>query len=58
MSRWFWSAALVLMLSAFSSFPQGTFRNMDFELAQIPQNQPAATVSAASALPFWTVYYG
>jgi len=31
---------------------------MDFELAQIPQNQPPGIVSAASALPFWTVYYG
>jgi hypothetical protein len=58
MSRWFWSAAVVLMLSAFSSLPQGTFRNMDFELTQIPQNQPAGLVSTASALPFWTVYYG
>jgi len=37
---------------------QGTFRNMNFELAQIPQTQPPGVVSAALAFPFWTVYYG
>jgi len=37
---------------------QGTFRNMDFEQAQIPQNQPSGLVSADLAFPFWTVYYG
>lgn len=37
---------------------QGTFRNLDFELSQIPQTQPSGLVSASLALPSWTVYYG
>jgi hypothetical protein len=31
---------------------------MDFEQAQIPQNQPSGLASADLAFPFWTVYYG
>ena len=50
------TAALGVM--CVSAFAQGTFRNMDFEEAQIDQNQPRGVVSADLALPFWTVYYG
>src|SRR3974390_553429 len=46
------------MLSCLTAQGQGTFRNMDFELAQIPQNQPHGLVAADLAFPFWTVYYG
>ena len=46
------------MLSCLTAQGQGTFRNMDFELAQIPQNQPHGFVAADLAFPFWTVYYG
>jgi hypothetical protein len=41
-----------------SAGAQGTFRNMDFEQSQIPQNQSPGLVSADLAFPFWTVYYG
>lgn len=52
------SAWLAVCVGHTSSPAQGTFRSMDFELAQIPQNQPHGFVSADSAFPFWTVYYG
>jgi len=48
----------VLGAVCFSAAGQGTFRNMDFELARIPQNQPWGFVPADQAFPFWTVYYG
>ena len=41
-----------------AALAQGTFRNMDFEQAQIPQTQPPGVVSTDLAFPFWTVYYG
>jgi hypothetical protein len=38
---------------------QGTFRNLDFELAQVPTSTPAGTlVPTGSAVPFWTAYLG
>jgi hypothetical protein len=50
-------SALVL-LQPLGMVAQGTFRNMDFEQSQIPQNQPHGYVAADLAFPFWTVYYG
>lgn len=49
-----------LILAIATAHGQGTstFQNLDFELAQIPQNQPPGIVSGSLALPFWTVYYG
>ena len=46
------------LLRPFAVVAQGTFRNMDFEQAQIPQDQPRGVVSADLAFPFWSVYYG
>ena len=46
------------ILCCLSARGQGTFRNLDFELAQIPESQPSGFVSANLAFPFWTVYYG
>ena len=38
---------------------QGTFRNLDFELAQVPTSTPPSTlVPASEALPLWTAYVG
>ena len=51
-----WLASALLWKAPCSA--QGTFRNLDFELAQIPQSQPVGDVSTAAALPFWAVYYG
>jgi len=46
------------ILCCLSAEGQGTFRNTDFEVAQIPQNQPNGVVSTTLGLPLWTVYYG
>jgi len=53
------TCSLVLALALIDPFilvAQGTFRNMDFEQAQIPQNQAAGFVDATLAFPFWTVF--
>jgi len=54
------NAALFLAVLTVASVAngQGTFRNMDFEQSQIPQNQPSGLVAADLAFPSWTVYYG
>jgi len=49
---------LAVLTVASVAHAQGTFRNMNFELAQIPQNQPPGVVSVDLAFPFWTVNYG
>jgi PEP-CTERM motif-containing protein len=49
---------VLVLLPPVGMVAQGTFRNMDFEQAQIPQTQPPGFVSADLAFPFWTVYYG
>jgi len=55
--------ALVLLSSALlfavTAQAQGTFRNLDFELAQVPSSTPPGTLLPAStAIPFWTPYVG
>ena len=55
------SNSLILVLGLIQPlcvYAQGTFRNLDFELSQIPQTQPPGSVMASLALPFWTVYFG
>jgi hypothetical protein len=55
----------VLFLAALSAQAQGTFQNLDFELAnpgqtvESPNGYPVAyNVPVANALPYWNVYYG
>src|SRR5258706_375259 len=55
-------AALFLAVLTVASVAnaQGTFRNMDFELANVPvvpSGQFGADVSIASGLPGWTAYF-
>jgi hypothetical protein len=58
-SQIFTSLAVVLsFISATHAHGQGTFQNLDFESANIPNGTPAGTVAVSSALPSWTVYYG
>src|ERR1051326_8993707 len=41
-----------------SALAQGTFRNMDFGLSQVPSSTPSGTlVPVSQAFPFWTAYY-
>ncbi len=50
---------LLLVIAAVLTQPlcgQGTFQNLDFESATIPQTQPAGPVDIASALPGWNAY--
>lgn len=48
-----------LFLSASVGNAQGTFRNMDFGLSQVPNSTPWGTlVPANQALPFWTAFNG
>jgi len=47
-----------LFLMVLPALGQGTFQNLDFESATIQQTQTPGDVSATSALPGWTVYYG
>jgi hypothetical protein len=42
-------------------FGQGTFQNLNFEMAQlpvIPAGQSGGTVSISNALPYWRVFMG
>jgi len=43
---------------ALSSYAQGTFQNLNFEQANPIYSDYPLYVTAASALPYWTVYYG
>ena len=47
------------MTGGLCAYAQGTFRNLDFELSQVPTStSPGAFVPASQALPLWTVYVG
>jgi hypothetical protein len=49
----------LLLCSSLSAHAQGTFRNLDFGLNQVPSSTPPGTsVSTAQALPFWSAYIG
>jgi hypothetical protein len=37
---------------------QGTFRNLDFGLTQVPSSTPPGSVPTTQALPFWSAYIG
>jgi len=55
--------SFLFVLCAFprSSQAQGTFQNLNFELAapiSVGGGEPTFVVTTASALPYWTVYYG
>jgi hypothetical protein len=53
--------ATIIIASSVQTFAQGTFQNLDFEQANpISAGDPLQPeyVTAASAIPFWTVYYG
>jgi len=55
------SVILVVLCASLSSQAQGTFQNLNFEQANpISVSDPADPylVTVASALPFWSVYYG
>src|SRR6266446_1041129 len=50
---------LVMMaIPAVTSYCQGTFQNLDFELANIPPGQVPGPVSDAAAIPGWIAYLG
>src|SRR5579859_5587455 len=43
----------------FATESQGTFRNMDFGLSQVPSTTSWGTqVPVSQAFPFWAAYYG
>lgn len=47
------------VLCFLSARAQGTFRNLDFELAQIPSGTPQGSlIPVSTALPFWNVSIG
>jgi len=49
---------LAVLTVASAANGQGTFRNMDFGLSQVPSSTPWGTVVPVNqALPFWTAYY-
>ena len=49
----------VTLCGAVGAHAQGTFRNMSFELAQIPQGTPAYSyLPASTTIAFWNVYLG
>jgi hypothetical protein len=55
------AALSVVLLATLSAQAQGTFQNLDFEqAAPVSANDPEDpnAVTASSALPFWSVYYG
>jgi len=53
------SLGLGVCLSTFLAGAQGTFRNMDFGLSQVPNTTPWGTlVPVSQAFPFWTAYFG
>jgi len=60
MFRRMFSIALLLICSAVGSQGQGTFGNLDFESANVPDLPPGqgeVGVSAANAFPSWVAYY-
>jgi hypothetical protein len=46
------------LLTVVSSQAQGTFQNLDFELANPGSASYSLNMLVTSALPFWSVYYG
>jgi hypothetical protein len=48
----------VVLLAMVSAQAQGTFKNLNFELANPGSGTYAFNVPVASALPHWSVYYG
>lgn len=61
-----WKQMFVMLVGAFSVCgmqAQGTFQNLNFELATVPLSEPASppgepTVDVAVALPGWSVFIG
>ena len=50
---------LAMLTVAYVADAQGTFRNMDFELSQVPISTPdQTTVGSSIAIPFWAAYLG
>jgi len=50
---------LIVLCQSLVSQAQGTFRNLDFGLSQVPASTPPGTpVAASTALPFWDLYAG
>jgi hypothetical protein len=48
-----------VILSWVPAVAQGTFRNMDFELANLSGHSPGdTTVPTSAAFPFWTAFFG
>src|SRR6516225_9678703 len=50
---------MTVIFATASTDAQGTFRNMDFGLSQVPNTQPwGSVVPTSQAFPFWSVYFG
>jgi len=53
------AACVTLLLVSWASAPaQGPFQNLDFEAARNVPATPGTYMSAADALPYWTLYIG
>jgi hypothetical protein len=51
-------ASAALLTQVVSGYAQGTFQNLDFESANIPNGTQPGLVLVTNALPGWSVYYG
>jgi hypothetical protein len=52
------SVTAMPILFGLSGHAQGTFQNLDFESANLPNGTQPGPVLVANALPGWSVYYG
>lgn len=48
----------VLLSAAIPTRAQGTFQNLGFESANIPNGTPPGPIATSNALPGWNVFYG
>lgn len=56
-----WAIAIFAIVASYSDFAQGTFQNLDFEMATVspsPSEPYPNFVSIGSAIPDWTAYIG
>lgn len=51
-------ALAATLVFAVSGSAQGTFQNLDFESSSVPNGTQPGFISAANALPSWSVFYG